>query len=138
MSNDNKELIRRYQEAYNRGELDRLHEFVAPDWVAHTWAPGFPKSLDATREVHLMHVSACPDLEYTIEDLIAEGDRVVARFTARGTHLGPLLGFPPTGKHLEVQGISIFRIAGGKIVEHWAVSDIAGLLVQLGAALPSG
>ena len=138
MSDENKKLIRRYQEAYNKGDFERLHEFLAPDWVAHTWTPGIPKSLAATREVHLMHLSACPDLEYTIDDLIAEGDRVVARFTVRGTHLGPLMGFAPTGKRLEVQGISIFRIAGGKIVEHWAVSDIAGLFVQLGAALPSG
>ncbi len=79
-----------------------------------------------------MLVAAFPDLHTDTEELIAEGDKVVQRFTVSGTDKGGFMGAPPTGKHYKVTGISIFRIANGKIVEHWGVFDQAGVLQQLG------
>jgi steroid delta-isomerase-like uncharacterized protein len=77
--------------------------------------------------------TALPDMRYTVEDLIAEGDKVVVRFTFRATHRGEFLGVPATGKVVTVTGISISRLAGGKVVEEWAEEDHLGLLQQLGA-----
>jgi predicted ester cyclase len=76
--------------------------------------------------------TAFPDLHFTIEDQIAEGDKVVNRVTARGTHLGDFRGIPPTGKQVTVAGITIDRIAGGKLVESWTSWDFLGILQQLG------
>ena len=79
-----------------------------------------------------MYLTAFPDLHFTVEDLIAEGDKVVARLTVRGTQQGAFMGIPPTGKHVTVTGIDINRLAGGKSVEHWLNMDTLGLLQQLG------
>jgi steroid delta-isomerase-like uncharacterized protein len=84
--------------------------------------------------VQLLHASF-PDLRITVDDLIAEGDKVVARLTARGTHQGTFRAIPPTGQFVQWSGIRIFRIADGKIVEHWATWDDLSLLRQLGAAI---
>ena len=83
-----------------------------------------------------MYLAAFPNLHFTFEDLIAEGDKVVVRETMSGTQQGELMGIPPTGKQFSVTGIEIYRFEGGKIVEHWLESDMLGLLQQLGA-LPS-
>jgi len=79
-----------------------------------------------------MYRTAFPDVHFTIEDQIAEGDRVVTRWTARGTHQGPLVGIPPTSKQVTMSGIAIYRLVDGKIVEQWGVNDMLGLLQQLG------
>jgi predicted ester cyclase len=79
-----------------------------------------------------MYLTAFPDLHLTIEDLIAEGDKVVDRQTARGTHQGTFMGIPPTGKQITVTAMNISRIVGGKIVEHWVELDTLGMLQQLG------
>jgi steroid delta-isomerase-like uncharacterized protein len=79
-----------------------------------------------------MFLAAFPDLNITVEDLIAEGDRVVARWTLRGTHQGASLGMPPTGKQVTMPGISVVRLAGGKSAEQWVIHDQLGMLQQLG------
>jgi steroid delta-isomerase-like uncharacterized protein len=137
MSEANKDLIRRYQEAYNTGDLDVLDEILAPDWVTNAWPEGMPQSIESAKQFYAMATSVFPDLHYTTEDLTAEGDKVVQRWTLRGTHKGELLGLSPTGREVKAAGISIFRMADGRIVEHWAFADDLGFLQQLGADVPA-
>jgi predicted ester cyclase len=133
----NKAVIRRYREIYNGNRLDELGEVVAGDLISHTLLPGLPPGLEGARQAHRVASAAFEGLRTVTEDLIAEGDRVVERFTTYGRHVGEFIGLPPTGKDTRVSGISIFRLAGGKVVEHWAQMDEAGLLRQLGV-LPGG
>ena len=130
----NKEIVRRTF-AQLTDVVEQHVDLYGEDWVGHF--PGMPP-LDA--EGHEMYSkvmgTAFPDLERQIEDLLAEGDKVVARWTARGTNLGEFNGMPPTGKFATSSGITIFRIADGRIVEEWSENDLLGLLQQLGA-IPS-
>src|SRR2546429_1453723 len=131
---ENKAIVRRYQEAYNSNNLDALNKVVAPDFVSHSLAPGLPDGLQGGNLTHEMAMAAMPDYKVSIEDVIAEGDRVVESFTMTGTHTGAeFLGLPPSGRQINVTGISIFRLANGKFVEHWANEDALGLVQQLGA-----
>ena len=129
---ENKALVRRYQEAHNTNNLAALSEIVAADLTSHNKIPGTPPGLEGGKAVHQMLVAAFPDLHTDTEELIAEGDKVVQRFMVSGTDKGGFMGAPPTGKHYKVTGMSIFRIANGKIVEHWGVFDQLGVLQQLG------
>jgi steroid delta-isomerase-like uncharacterized protein len=116
--------------------LAQHEQLYGPEWVGHF--PGMPPlDADGHRQYSEVMSRAFPDLERTIEDLVAEGDKVVARWTARGTHDGDFNGIPPTGKTAHSSGITIFRIADGRIVEEWAESDTLGLLQQVGA-IPGG
>lgn len=137
MGEANKDLIRRYQEAYNAGDLDALDQLLDPDWVTNNWLEGTPQSIEDAKALHRMITGVFPDYHCTTEDLIAEGDRVVQRWIARGTHKGEIIGLAPTGRQVEAGGISIFRIADGRIVEHCAFADDLGFLEQLGAELPA-
>jgi steroid delta-isomerase-like uncharacterized protein len=137
VSETNKDLIRRYQDAYNRGNLDVLDEILAPEWVTNAWPDGIPQSLDSAKQFYAMATSVFPDLHVTTDDLIAEDDKVVQRWTAQGTHKGELLGLAPTGRPFRSAGVSIFRIADGRIVEHIAFADDLGFLHQLGADVPA-
>src|SRR6266571_3904117 len=105
----NKAIVRRYREAHNANNLAALDKIV-----------------------HMMFMSAFPDSHITTEDLIADGDKVVERFTFHGTNTGSFMGAPATGKHVASSGMSVFRIAGGKIVEHWGENDALGTMQQLG------
>ena len=134
---ENKTIVRRYQKAYNTNNLDDLDELVADDLITHALMPGMPPGLEGGKQIHRMTIAAIPDLDTAIEDLIAEGDKVVMRFTATGTFKNEFIGLPPTGKLITFTGISIFRLAGGKIVEHWGQEDELGLMRQLGA-IPAG
>ncbi len=134
---ENKALIRRYFEAIDQPNVDAeiLDEFVDPDIVAHDLPPGFPNSLEGLKKLFAMFQTSTPGY-HTVDDLIAEGDKVAGRITGYGTHEGELLGIPRTGKEIRMSGIVIWRIRKGKIVEVWAQNDTLGLLQQLGA-LPS-
>ena len=135
---ENKNIVRRYQEAYDTNNLDLLDEVVAPDLrsTAPTY-PGMPSGLELAKQAHKVTLAVFPDFKQAIIELIAEGDRVVMRFRATGSHSGaPLMGMPPSGKKFDIVGISIFRIANGKIAEHWASEDQLGLMQQVGL-LPS-
>jgi steroid delta-isomerase-like uncharacterized protein len=132
----NKALIHRWvDEVLNTRDVSdqsRAYQLVAPDFVGHF--PGQPpiEGLEAYRQFGSVYFSAFPDLQITPEDLIAEGDKVTMRYDWRGTHTGELMGIPPTGKQVITSGISILRVANGKITEQWDNFDNLGMLQQLG------
>ena len=129
---ENKAVVRRYIEEWNKQNPAGIEELVAPDWVAHGTPPGFSPDLAGLKQAFPAFFTAFPDLHYTVEDLIAEGDKVVARVTLRGTHQGDFMGIPPTGKQVSVTGIGIDRIENDKFVESWGDADTLGFLQQLG------
>jgi predicted ester cyclase len=129
----NKASMRRfYEEAFNKKNRAAIDEFIDPTQVDHAAPPGTPGGLEGARQTVTMYLTAFPDLYFTVEDFIAEGDKVVARLTVRGTQQGIFMGIPPTGKHATVTAIDINRMVGGKSVEHWLEMDMLGLLQQLG------
>lgn len=130
----NKELARRYYaELWEQGRLDLAEELVAPNHIDHN--PPIAGHGHGREDV-VHHISvfreAFPDLQMSIDELVAEGDRVVERVTMRGTHLGPFLGIAPTGKYVEVTGVNVCRIENGKVAERWGMTDGMGMLNQLG------
>jgi predicted ester cyclase len=122
----NKVLVRRYREAHNTNNLALLDEVVAADIKSHNGIPGLPSGLQGAKMVHRTFLAAFPNGQITTEGLIAEGDQVVERFSFRGTNTGSLMHAPPTGKKVTFTGVSVFRIANGKIVEHWGAHDAFG------------
>ena len=130
---ENKALIRRfYEEVFNQRDLAALDEYYAPDHIDHTLPPGLTVDPEGTKQAIAMTLAGFPDLHVAIEDMIAEGDKVVTRFTTHGTQLGAFGNLPPSGKRVAVSTIEITRIAGGKIVEDWGLDDRLGMLQQLG------
>lgn len=121
-------------EIWSRGDLDLVDELYADDYVDHVSRgpePAEVKGPAGLKEAVTMFRTAFPDLQYAIEDEIAERDLVVTRFSASGTHLGPFLGAPATGRKVTYTGIDINRIVDGRIVESWVQYDALGLLQQL-------
>ena len=136
---DNKALIRCYlEEAWNRGNVGILDELMAPSYARYMSGQAAPLDREGQKQRIAGFHQALPDLHLSIEDLIAEGDRVVFRITVHGTQQGTLMGIAPTGKQVSVSAIDIARIVEGKIVEHWGQMDTFGLLQQLGALPPRG
>jgi steroid delta-isomerase-like uncharacterized protein len=133
----NKEAIRRLFVEVDRGNIDVVADYYTPDYVDHTPSPIRRQAggRDGIRQVLALFQRAFPDTRHTVEDLIAEGDKVVARVSARATHTGELFGHPPTGKIVTLSGITIYRLADGRIAERWAEHGV-GLLEQLGIAPP--
>ncbi len=134
----NKAIVRRFtEEGWNQGNLAVFDELLAPNYVAHdpTTTVHGPEGF---KQFYAGYHTAFPDTHLEVEDLIAEGDKVVDRWTATGTHLGPLMGIPPTGKSVRTPGMSISRIVNGKIEESWFNYNLLGLLQQLGAIPPMG
>jgi steroid delta-isomerase-like uncharacterized protein len=130
---DNIVLVRRLFEALNRGiaATNALRPAAfAPNEVFHV--AGHPLDYAAHADFDAMLFTAFPDLQFMLDDLLADGDRVVARFTARGTQTGVFQGIPATGSTATVSGIAIYRLAEGKVVEQWLEYDQLGLLQQLG------
>ena len=133
MSEQNKAFVRRLiEEVIGRGNFALVEELVAADYVGHSSSPEIN-----TREGHKQFLvalrQAFPDLQIKIEDQIAERDKVVTRWTVRGTHQGEFAGIPPTGKQVVMTGIDIDRIANGKLVECWTKSDDLSMLQQINA-----
>jgi len=134
---ENKALVRRWFAEADKGNLAIIDELCAPDYIDHNPPlPNMPEGSDGVRQANIALGSAFPDTVHIIEAQIAEGDLVVTRLRGRGTFTGECLGIPPNGKVVEITGISIHRIADGKLVEHWANADLLGLLQQMGA-IPS-
>ena len=130
---ENKAVARRVlHEVVQKGNLDVVDELIAPEYRYS--APGNPevRGPEGYKQLVTMYRSAFPDMQMTEDDIVAEGDKVVTRWTARGTHRGELMGIPPTGKQINVTGMVIARIAGGKIVEEHEVFDALGMMQQLG------
>ena len=120
------------EQGWNKGNLETLDELISPDFVNHT--PVNPsENREQFKQRLAMFRTAFPDLVMTVEDMIAEGDKVVTRWRARGTHQGDFRSIPATGKQVEITGIAIDRVVSGKRVEGWAQLDMLGLLQQLGA-----
>ena len=137
-TDQNKAVYRRFiQEVFNEGRLDALDALLSPSYVLRDAPPGGPPGPQAVAEVVRMFRAAFPDLEITIDELVAEGDKVCARATTRGTHRGPMFGFPPTGKPVTMTGLTMVRIVDGRLVESWVKNDVAGLMRQLGAGSPT-
>lgn len=136
----NKALFRRMvEEIFNRGNLDLVDEVFAPDFVEHEeLPPGIPSGREGVKQMTSMLRGAFPDFKATIEDMLAEGDRVVIRMTWTGNHQGDFMGIPATGRRVSFGVIDIVRFAGGKFAEHWGLMDQAGLMQQLGAVPEPG
>lgn len=135
LSETNKTVSRRFfEEVFGKGKLNVLDELIVKDHVNS--GPGTPPGLtpgpEGTKQLVTMYRNAFPDLRFTIDEQIAEGDKVVTRWTGYGTHKGELVGIPATGKSSTVTGISIDRIVNGKIAESWGIFDQFGLMQQLG------
>jgi len=136
----NKAVARRFlEEVFGQGKLAVADEIVAPDHVDRGPGalPGLPPGPEGSKMLVTVYRKAFPDIQFTIDEQIVEGDKVVTRWTGYGTHKGELAGIPPTGKSATVTGIGVDRIVNGKIVESWGVFDQFGMLQQLGV-IPAG
>jgi steroid delta-isomerase-like uncharacterized protein len=133
---DNKALARRFaEEAWGKRNVAVVDELVAPDFiVSYPILPEVVRGREAFKQLLAQFHAALPDIRVTIEDSIAEGDQVVLRWTAQGTHQGDLLGIPATGKSVRWTGVSVYRIVDGKILEERGEEDALGLLRQLGVS----
>lgn len=135
MSNQQyKTIVRRVnEEAFNaEGDLSIIDEFVAVDLVDHTAPPHLQHGSESLKQLALIWRQAFPDLKVTVHDIVAEGDLVVIAWSGGGTHLGDLMGIPPTGKTGFMSGITFNRMHEGRIIERWGNNDQVGLFVQLG------
>jgi steroid delta-isomerase-like uncharacterized protein len=132
----NKQLVGAFIQAlFTDGDLGAVDRYLDPDMVNHDPPfPGAPGGPEGMRQAAAMYRRALPDWHSQVEQLVAEGDTVVERFTASGTHRGELMGVPGTGKVIVLRGIQMFRIEDGKIVERWGQLDQLGILWQLGLA----
>lgn len=124
-----------FSEVWSKGNVDLVDELYAEDFVGHFPAGTF-QGREGLRSRVLAHRTAFPDWTERIEDLISEGDRVVARFRSTGTNLGEFMGNPPTGNHVEISEVAIFRLKDGKIVEQWVYPDILSMQRQLRGESP--
>ena len=133
-SEENKKQYRRtFEEVFNQGDLSIVDDLVTPDFLNHEVPPGMNnRGPESTRQVVTMLRTAFPDLHFTIEELVAEGDTVASRVTMRGMHLGPFQGIPPTGRSFQQAHMHFVRFREGKAIEHWAVRDDLGMMRQLG------
>ncbi len=138
---NNKAMFRRFLDAANTHDAEliskTIDEFVAPDALIRTPLPIEATGAQLLKEVFARLVRAFPDLHVTIEDLIAEGDKVVSRNSVTGTHQGEYMGLPPTGKSVAYKEVFIARLADGRIAETWGVVDVLSQMRQLGA-IPGG
>jgi len=130
---ENKAQFRRaYEELLNQGNLAIADELVAPDFINHEAPPGRNRGPESMRGVATMLRTAFPDLRFTIEELVAEGDIVAGRLTMSGTHEGPLMVMQPTGRWVRQDHMHFVRFRDGKAVEHWGVRDDVGMMQQMG------
>jgi len=127
----NKELVRRfYKEVYVDWNMSRADEVLSPQFMSHDWPEGGPTGPKAFRNYYSAIRSAVPDARYEVDDLIAEGNRVVVRWRMVGTHKGAFHGIAPTGRPIVLKGIAIYRVEAGKLMERWVVSDLYGALEE--------
>ena len=133
MSTESSKLLaqRVWEEIWHQGQLSRIDELFSEDFVRHD--PGRDlHGTDQNQQFISSMRAAFPDVHYTVDDQIAEGEKVVVRYRFHGTHLGAFQGMPATGKQVNYTGILIYRVAGGKIAEQWTEFDLLGFLRQLG------
>lgn len=135
MSDANKALAREfYTQVWNEHRADAAATYYAADYADHNPSvPNQPAGLDGAHAVFSAFLAAFPDVHFTLDLQLAEGDLVTTRWTASGTNSGSLMGMPATGRQVTVTGVDIFRMQGGTIVERWGSFDLAGMMQQLGA-----
>jgi len=135
---DHTETTRRIYGLITAGDIDGFAEFVADDFVEHEETPGFEPTREGVKQLFIMYKAAFPDLHMDAEEILASGDKTVARVKASGTQNGEFMGIPASGKSVEVQLIDIMRFDdAGLVCEHWGVMDMLSMLQQLGA-IPDG
>jgi steroid delta-isomerase-like uncharacterized protein len=134
MSQDDKTVVERFIAGlFSEGRPEAADQYLADEFVNHDPFPGLPADRDGMKQVSVIFRTAFPDWHSTVHDMLAEGDKVAERFTAAGTHKAEFLGISPTGRRVQMDGINIFRLEHGRIVERWGVLDQAGLMRQLTA-----
>jgi predicted ester cyclase len=132
----NEALVRRHEELISQHDLEAAFAELSPNFLDHAVPPGMPGGIEAAKQFFTMVIHAFPDLHMTVEDRVAEGDRVVTRLIVRGTHKGTFMGVAPTEKHAQWGIINIYRVMDGKIIEHWSETDEMALMQQLGVVPP--
>jgi predicted ester cyclase len=131
---DNAATMRSTYEHINAGDIAGFGDLLADDFVEHEEIPGLPPTKDGVLDYFRLLLTAFPNMQMTVEDLIADGDKTVARVRANAAHDGEFMGVPPTGNQVEIQLIDIMRFNGeGLVCEHWGVADMLSLMQQLGA-----
>jgi len=139
MPDDIKSLTRRFYGEVSAGNLDVFDELLADDFVDHEELPGdLPQDKHGVKQFFAMLRSAFPDMRMDVEDLIAEGDKIVARVAMTATQRGEFMGVPPSGRSVDVQIIDVLRIRDGQAIEHWGIIDGMALMQQLGAIPEAG
>ena len=129
----NKAVVRRFiEEVQNRKDWAAYDELNAPDFVNLSAPPGVPTDREGGKMFLTAFANAFPDSQIAVDDMIAEGDRVVTKKTMTGTHIGEFNGIPPTGKRVAIQYVDILRLRDGQIIEHWLSMDQLSFLQQLG------
>jgi steroid delta-isomerase-like uncharacterized protein len=134
MSDQNRQLARRFLDAFEKGDAAMLETIVADDILDHNAPPGAAAGRKGLLEAVAMYRGAFPDLKISVERVLADGDGVAVYGSVSGTNTGPMMGIPSTGRHASFPYMDMYRVAGGRIVETWHVEDIAGMLRQLGLA----
>ena len=138
MSEQNKSLTRRfYEEVFNQKKLSTIDELCDPAVVDHSALPGQPPGAAGLKQSFGDFFAGLPDLRFKIHEMVAEGDIVVTRFTAEGTHTGTMLGASPTGKRVMMHGLDMVRVKNGRAVEVWHEGNDVEAFMQLGVKLPS-
>ena len=129
---DNKAIVERlYRDVFCHWNMAIVDELIGPDFFSHDMPPGFPPGPEGFRQFYDMIRKAFPDLRYTVEDLIAEGDKVVVRWSWEATHQGEFFGIQPTKMPAPMTGIAIYRLAEGQVTERWVELDLLGLQQRL-------
>ncbi len=138
MAEKNKALMAQMYEAFNADDWNKASTIIAADFVEHNPEPGQKPGLDGLKEIFAKYRSAFPDMKFTADKMISEGDIVVAHIVVTETNKGEFMGMPATGKTINVEGYDMVRFANGKGVEHWGVYDMMGMMQQLGMMPPPG
>jgi predicted ester cyclase len=132
-----KNIVRLYEEVANQGRLEVLDDIAWPDHVEHNPLPGQVQGIEGLKQrISMIRAANAP--RFTLDHLLADGEKVAVMWTNQGTHVGELLGYPPTGKSVTVHGVDIHLLRDGRLAEHWDVVDVYGFLVQIGAVPAPG
>ena len=133
MSDQYKTAARNFiEKGLNQKDLSALETYFSPELIDHALPTGLPAGLEGRKIFASALLAAFPDLRVEVKELIAEGEKLVTRYSVHGTHRGELMGIPPTGKEVFITGTAIDRFENGKSIEHWEIIDQVGLMQQLG------
>jgi steroid delta-isomerase-like uncharacterized protein len=130
---DNKEIIERFERAFEAEDLETIEALCDPGFVDHNPLPGLPPTVEGYKQAIAGYKQAFPDLQLVELHVIADGDTVATRWTGAGTHQGELMGIPPTGKRIRVEGMNFYKLSNGRVTDLWTQYDGVGMLQQLGA-----